>query len=311
MFFLHQISAIAIMKFIIDFVLVWICIYFLLRIMRNNERAGQILKGFLIVFLARYLALWLGLKIIERFLAEFVNWGVLAIIIIFAPEIRSALENVGKTTSFSKNIKLMNSEKEALINEIISAVSYFSKTYTGALITIERNDSLNDYIKSGIIMNADVTHELLGNIFYPKTPLHDGAVIIQGNKIACAAAFFLPTSANVKSEYGARHRAALGISEMSDSITIIVSEETGKISVAIRGQIIVMQLDLLRSYLENELSVEEFNPKEENQSLISNYLATERNAKKTGKDRFHKSEVLENGERISIYYRSGGNKYGE
>lgn len=307
--FLHQVSLIALLKFIIDFSLVWLCIYLLLRIMRNNERAGQILKGFLIVLLARYLALWLGFKVIERFLAEFVNWGVLALIILFAPEIRSALENVGKTTSFTKNNRLMNNEKEALINELLKAVTHFSKTYTGALITIERNDSLNEVVKSGIIMNAEVTSELLGNIFYPKTPLHDGAVIIQGNKVACAAAFFLPTSAQVKSEYGARHRAALGISEVSDSITIIVSEETGKISIAVRGQIIQMTLELLRSYLENELSVEEVSSKEENTNLITNYLTSEKNSKKYGK--YQKEEILDNGEKVVIYYRNGGMRHGK
>ena len=140
-----------------------------------------------------------------------------------------------------------------MINELVEACSQMSKSKTGALISIERTQSLSDFIRTGIVMDSEVSTELLGTIFQYGTPMHDGAVIIQGNKIACAAAYFPPTTKDLPSKYGARHRAAVGISEITDSITIIVSEETGNISVAVNGQLTQYPPEGLQRYLTNML----------------------------------------------------------
>lgn len=302
--FLRLVSFTSGITFIIDLLLIWLLIYILLRVMRNNERAGQIFKGFLIIILARYLANWIGLKLVGRFLSEFINWGFLFVAIIFTPEIRSTLENVGKRTGFNQSLKLMNSEKSKLISELSDAVSVFSQTHTGALISIQMQDSLHEYATRGVMMNAETTKELLGNIFYPKTPLHDGAVIIEGDKITAASVFFPSTNSQVISTYGARHRAALAISELSDCITIIVSEETGEISIARFGMITKVDEKELTLYLNEQLSSDE----QEKPSIFKNIFENSTSSKSVNK-KHTKIEKLENGEVIQIYYRRyGGNK---
>ncbi len=178
-----------------------------------------------------------------------ISWGFLALIIIFQPEIRGALERIGKTNAFSKMNSLLANEKEQLAEQLYEAAVTLSKSNTGALISIEQSQSLQDYIKTGIQINAVVTKELLCSIFMTTTPLHDGAVIIQGDKVACASAYFPPTSVNLSSRYGARHRAALGIAEVSDALTIVVSEETSAISIAEHGTIFNVDEKQLRDYL--------------------------------------------------------------
>lgn len=302
--FLRLVSFTSGITFIIDLLLIWLLIYILLRVMRNNERAGQIFKGFLIIILARYLANWIGLKLVGRFLSEFINWGFLFVAIIFTPEIRSTLENVGKRTGFNQSLKLMNSEKSKLISELSDAVSVFSQTHTGALISIQMQDSLHEYATRGVMMNAETTKELLGNIFYPKTPLHDGAVIIEGDKIIAASVFFPSTNSQVISTYGARHRAALAISELSDCITIIVSEETGEISIARFGMITKVDEKELTLYLNEQLSSDE----QEKPNIFKNIFENSTASKSVNK-KHTKIEKLENGEVIQIYYRRyGGNK---
>lgn len=302
--FLRLVSFTSGITFIIDLLLIWLLIYILLRVMRNNERAGQIFKGFLIIILARYLANWIGLKLVGRFLSEFINWGFLFVAIIFTPEIRSTLENVGKRTGFNQSLKLMNSEKSKLISELSDAVSVFSQTHTGALISIQMQDSLHEYAIRGVMMNAETTKELLGNIFYPKTPLHDGAVIIEGDKITAASVFFPSTNSQVISTYGARHRAALAISELSDCITIIVSEETGEISIARFGMITKVDEKELTLYLNEQLSSDE----QEKPNIFKNIFENSTASKSVNK-KHTKIEKLENGEVIQIYYRRyGGNK---
>ncbi|MCI5774443.1 MAG: diadenylate cyclase, partial [Erysipelotrichaceae bacterium] len=159
------------------------------------------------------------------------------------------LEKMGKTSVFSRITTLSGNEKEKLVDEIVTATMLLSKNQTGALISIEQGHSLSDYIKTGTPLNSNVTAELLTSIFVTTTPLHDGAVIIQGDKIACASAYFPPTNLELPSKYGARHRAAIGISEITDSITIIVSEETGNVSIAENGQIFSVNRKQLRDYL--------------------------------------------------------------
>lgn len=235
-----------------DILVVWGLIYSCLRIVRNNSRTIQLVKGVLIIVLVKALAVWLGLNALNYLIEMFLNWGVVVILVVFQPEIRGMLEKVGKTTAILTT-DVSVSQIQQMINELVEACSQMSKSKTGALISIERTQSLSDFIRTGIVMDSEVSTELLGTIFQYGTPMHDGAVIIQGNKIACAAAYFPPTTKDLPSKYGARHRAAVGISEITDSITIIVSEETGNISVAVNGQLTQYPPEGLQRYLTNML----------------------------------------------------------
>ena len=163
------------------------------------------------------------------------------------------LEKFGKTSTIL-GLNVSHDEQINMIDELVKACEQMSKTKTGALISIQRSTSMEDYVHTGIEMDSVVSSELLGTIFQYGTPMHDGAVIIIGNKIACAAAYFPPTSKDLPSKYGARHRAAVGISEITDSITIIVSEETGNISVAMNGQLTQYKSEGLRRLLMNLLT---------------------------------------------------------
>ena len=242
-------NLIALLRLLADIGCVWVVIYYCIKIVRNNSRTIQIFKGILFIFIIRAVASIFGLKTIMMIADLFVTWGFLAIIIIFQPEIRSLLEKLGKTSVFSRISTLTVNERERLVDELVRACSAMSVSKTGALISLEQGHSLSDYIKTGTQMNSMVTSELLCSIFVPGTPLHDGAVIIQGVKIACAAAYFPPTTKDLPSSYGARHRAAVGISEISDSVTIVVSEETGNISIARNGALMVVNEKELREYL--------------------------------------------------------------
>ena len=221
-----------------DIFIVWFIIYYVLRIVRNNSRTVQIFKGILFVLIVDAVSKFLGLKTVEYFADMFINWGFLALIIIFQPEIRSILERMGKSNVFNRIVTLSGNEREKLVDQIVTAVMLLSKDKTGALISIERSQSLEDYISTGTRLNSDVTAEILTSIFVTTTPLHDGAVIIQGDKIACASAYFPPTNLDLPGRYGARHRAAVGISEVTDTMTLVVSEETGNVSIAIAGELI-------------------------------------------------------------------------
>lgn len=233
----------------VDIGCVWALVYYCLRIVKNNSRTIQIFKGVLLIVIIRFVATKVGLHTIASLADSIMNWGVVAIIIIFQPEIRSILEKIGKTSVFSGISTLTINERENLVNELVKACSEMSKTKTGALISIEQGHSLSDFIKTGTSMNSVVSSELLCSIFQYGTPLHDGAVIIQGVRIACAAAYFPPTTRELPTSYGARHRAAVGISEITDSITIVVSEETGNISIAQNGTLTVMSEASLKEFL--------------------------------------------------------------
>lgn len=233
----------------LDILIMWFLLYYAIKVIRNNSRTIQIFKGILFVVVVDVLAKFFGLNTVGFLADMFVNWGILAIIIVFQPEIRQLLERMGKTSVFSRITTLSGNEKEKLVDEIVTATMLLSKNQTGALISIEQGHSLSDYIKTGTPLNSNVTAELLTSIFVTTTPLHDGAVIIQGDKIACASAYFPPTNLELPSKYGARHRAAIGISEITDSITIVVSEETGNVSIAENGQIFGVNRKQLRDYL--------------------------------------------------------------
>lgn len=242
-------SIINIIKVLIDFFVVWVLIYYTLRVVRNNSRTVQIFKGVFLIVLVRFIAYYLGLKVVLA-LADFViQYGVLVVVIIFQQEIRALLERLGKSTVFSSLHSLSGNERERLINELVNATVDLSERRIGALMTLEQGHSLTDYIKTGTPINSAVTADLLVSIFVTTTPLHDGAVIIQGDRIACASAYFPPTALDLPTRYGARHRAAIGLSEITDSVTIVVSEETGTISIAEAGKLTEMDEKSLREFL--------------------------------------------------------------
>lgn len=237
------------LKAIVDFSIIWILVYYILRIVRNNSRTVQIFKGIVLIIAMRFVAHKLSLTTLKALLDLLIQYGFLVVVIIFVPEIRAMLERLGKTSVFSALHSLSGNEKEKLVDELVDAATVLAERKTGALITLEQGHSLADYIKTGTPINSSVTSELLCSIFVTSTPLHDGAVIIQGDRIACASAYFPPTAQDLPTRYGARHRAAIGLSEVTDSVTIVVSEETGTISIAEGGKLREMDAASLREYL--------------------------------------------------------------
>ena len=253
-------GVLSILKNLIDVSLVWIFIYAILKNLKNNIKMVMILKGVLIIIIVKLLSDYLNLKTVGLILEYTITWGPLALIIIFQPEIRNALEQLGKKQILTKHRSLTLDEREKVVYEIINSVDYMRKSRIGGLIVIEREISLNDYVTKSKTLYADISAELLISIFFPRNPLHDGGVIIQGNKITSAGAVF-PISLNSKinKKLGTRHRAALGISEESDCIALVVWEETGKISIAINGILNYnLSLDDARMIL-----IEELKPKKE------------------------------------------------
>ena len=239
----------SVFRVIIDIGIMWFVLYYAIKAVRNNSRTVQIFKGIIAIIVINGIAKLLGLSTVTYFTDIFINWGLLACIIIFQPEIRALLEKIGKTNAFSRISSLLSNEKEKLVDQLYDATITLSKQRIGALIAIEQSQSMQDYIKTGIQVNAEVSKELLCSIFMTTTPLHDGAVIIRGDKVACASAYFPPTNVNLSSRYGARHRAALGIAEVSDCLTIVVSEETSSISIAENGRIFSVTEQQLKDYL--------------------------------------------------------------
>ncbi len=246
---------------IIDLTIVIFLLYCFFKVVKGS-RAWQLIKGIAFVVIATWISGLLNLKILNWFLTGIMNIGVIAIIVIFQPELRRALEQLGTnklTRLFGIDKDLATKTKEDIYKVVIAATE-LSKTKTGALIVYERDIKIQDIISTGIPMNAEVSPQLLVNIFEPKTPLHDGAVIISGNKIA-AAACVLPLSddKDISKELGTRHRAAIGISKESDSIVVIVSEETGKISVAKDGTLIAdVREDVLKKILISNIVTKRF-----------------------------------------------------
>ena len=248
-------SIIGIIKNIIDVSLVWLMIYYILKNIKNNVKMTLIFKGVLIIILMKLFSSWLGLTTVGLILEYVIMYGPLAIIIVFQPEIRGVLEQLGRSQLLGRHKILTVDEREKLVYEIVQAVDYLRKSKIGGLIVLERDVSLSDYINRAKPLYADLTNELLISIFFPNNPLHDGAVIIQGNRVSCAGAVF-PTSnsINVNRRLGTRHRAALGIAEETDAISVVVSEETGRISIAVKGELFYnLTLDDARMMLIDEL----------------------------------------------------------
>ena len=223
---------------ILDIAIVWFILYQLLKYSRSNFKLTLIFKGVIIIILLKWLSDLLNLYTVGMLIQYVIAWGPLALIIIFQPEIRNVLESIGRTQLLGRHKTLTVDEREKMVYEIINAVEYLKKNKIGALIVIERDYSLAQYIEPANKIYADISSELLISIFFPNNPLHDGGVIIQGDKITCAGSVF-PTSMNpsISKRLGTRHRAALGISETSDAIALVVSEETGRISIAIQSEL--------------------------------------------------------------------------
>lgn len=236
-YFVHSITNIRIQD-VIDILVIAIIIYRILDFLKET-RAEQLIKGIAVLLILTELSKWMQLYTVNYLLSNFLTVGAFAIIVVFQPELRRGLEHLGRSRIFPKNIlDLQKAEASDTVEAITSAVASLARQKIGAIIVIERSVGLKDLIETGTTIDGLVTPELLINIFIPNTPLHDGAVIIRHNKVV-AAGCFLPLSDNmsISKEMGTRHRAALGISEKSDSLSIVVSEETGVISIAESAEI--------------------------------------------------------------------------
>lgn len=257
-------SIITIVKKIVDISLVWLAFYYILKNIRNNVKLTLLFKGVAIILILKIISDFFGLTTIGLLLEYVIMWGPLALIIIFQPEIRNVLEQIGKTQLLGRHKVLTVDERERLVYEIITAVEYLRKARIGALIVLERDISLTNYIEKAKKVYADLSSDLLISIFFPNNPLHDGGVIIQGDRISCAGAVF-PTSnsSKVNKKFGTRHRAALGIAEESDAISVVVSEETGRVSIAVKGELFYnLSIDDVRMML-----IDELRPKQEEEYL--------------------------------------------
>lgn len=253
-------SVVELLKKFIDVLIVWFALYYILKNLRKNVKMVLLFKGILVIVILKVVSDLLGLVTIGFLLDYIIQWGPLAIIVIFQPEIRSVLEQLGRSQLLGRHKVLTVDEREKMVYEITNALDYLRRQSIGALIVIERDNSLSDYIEKSKKIYADISSDLLISIFFPNNPLHDGGLIIQGNKITSAGAVF-PTSDSLKisKRLGTRHRAALGISEISDCIAIVASEETGRLSIAIDGELYYnLTLDEVKLRL-----LEELRPKKE------------------------------------------------
>jgi len=224
--------------YIIDIAIIAFVFYKLLGLIKET-RAEQLVKGFLIILIISKLSEWAKLYAINFILQSTFTIGLIALVILFQPELRKALEHLGRSQWFiTANKKGANDSQLKMINEVVDAAGVMSRKKIGALIVVERMIGINDIVETGTITDAKVSADLLMNIFYPKSPLHDGAVVIKNNRIM-AAGCLLPLTSNkyISKELGTRHRAAMGMTETSDAVIVVVSEETGAISMAVEGKL--------------------------------------------------------------------------
>lgn len=246
-----------------------IVVYFIYKFIKASKtsRIRQLLKGIFLYIVITALSSLLQLRIINYILKSFLSYGVIALIVIFQPELRRALEQLGS----NKLTKFIGIEKDKYVQtkediyKIVIAVSELAKTHTGALIVMERDIKIEEIIESGVRIDSDISPQLLVNVFVPNTPLHDGAVIIRDNKLTAAACILpLASDQDIAKELGTRHRAALGISKESDAIAIVVSEESGKISLARNGVLLVdLKEEALKQILIKDIA-EKYNQKDRN-----------------------------------------------
>ena len=236
---ISTVSPVKTILFVLDIAIVGFLVYKLIQMVKGT-RAGQLLKGIALLILITFVSGWLGLTILNYILTYFMTYGVIILIVVFQPELRRALEQLGTSKLrkfFGINVSFETKLKEN-IYKIVIAAEELSSRKIGGLIVIERDIKVEDIISTGVLMNAEISPQLLVNIFMPKTPLHDGAIIISDNKIAAVACMLpLADDKNIAKDLGTRHRAAIGMSKESDSIVVVISEETGKISVAKDGNL--------------------------------------------------------------------------
>ena len=256
---------------ILDLIIVIFLAYELIKIVKDS-RAWQLAKGIIFLIVATALSKILNFTILNYILSAVMDWGVILIFIVFQPEIRRTLEQLGGKNRFTRffgfDKDIITRTKED-IYKIVIAVYELAKNKTGALIVIERDIEIKDIVATGIPLNAEVSPQLLVNIFVPNTPLHDGAVVISNNK-SVAAACMLPLASDqdIAKELGTRHRAGIGISKESDSIAVIVSEETGKVSVAKDGTLIAdVREDALKKILISNIVTKRLNEASENKKV--------------------------------------------
>ncbi|MCH4057706.1 diadenylate cyclase CdaA [Lapidilactobacillus gannanensis] len=245
---------------LIDILAVWFFIYKMIMLLKGTK-AVQLFNGIIIIVAIKAVSYYLNLHTVSYIMDQVINWAVVVLVIIFQPEIRRALERLGRNDIFGGSHKTKE-DTNHLIDGLDKAIQYMSKRRIGALITIQMQTGLEDYIETGIPLDADVSGELLINIFIPNTPLHDGAVIIRDNKIAVAAAYLPLSESNmIPKELGTRHRAAVGISEVTDAVTLVVSEETGAVTITKNSQ---LMHDLSREDYLKFLHVQLDSPEKEN-----------------------------------------------
>ena len=250
----------SLLRKIIDICIVWVIFYFILKNIRNNIKLSLIFKGVVFVIVLSLIGNWLNFTTVSVLLDYIIQWGPIAIIVIFQPEIRTILEQLGRSQLLGRHKILTVDERERLVYEIVNAVDYMRNEKIGALMVIERDISLSKYIEKAKKIYANVSSDLLISIFFKGNPFCDGGVVIQGDRISCAGAVF-PTSNSPKlsRRLGTRHRAALGLSEQTDAICLVVSEETGRVSIALKGEMLYnLTLDDVRMML-----IDELRPKQE------------------------------------------------
>lgn len=237
---LGQIQSVAHTITILDLLDVLVVAYFLNKLYQilKNTRAASLVKGLLVLLTFMLVSKWLNLYVINWLLEKFMTMTMIALPVVFQPELRRALEQIGRGKLFRKSMLLNELQVENMLEAIANAADDLSRHKIGALIVLERETGLSDYIETGIPIDGLISAELFGNIFIPNTPLHDGAVILRGDRIVAAGCLLpLTESRNLSQELGTRHRAAIGLSEQTDALILIVSEETGTISLARGGGI--------------------------------------------------------------------------
>ncbi|MBR4659375.1 MAG: diadenylate cyclase CdaA [Clostridia bacterium] len=270
-------------------ILILAFVFFKLMQFTSNTRSSQVLKGVGVLLLIFIVSNLLNLMTIKYLLNSFLVSGIVVVVVLFQPEIRRALERIGR---FRLNITQRSTPSFEIVNQLCLAIENMSRRKVGALIVLERNTKLGDYVQTGTVIDAEITDALIENIFEPKTPLHDGAMIIRDERIY-AAACVLPLfdDPNIARELGTRHRAALGISTVSDSITLVVSEETGTISFSQDGKL-TRHVD--HDTLE-ELLNDHFNPSENKGFLMFNTKKNDENTIEEGKEA--EDDAAKNGRR--------------
>lgn len=264
----------------LDIILITYIVYKSIQFLRES-RGGQLVKGLIILFGAYAISIWFNLAAVRWVLTNVMDWGIIALAIIFQPELRRALERIGRS-KIGQFAHMGNQDEEYIkssVDSVCMAVQNMHDQRIGALIVFERQTSLGEIANTGTLINADTSSQIIGNIFYPKSPLHDGALIMREGKVLAAGCILpLTNNQNLSAQLGTRHRAAIGMSEVSDAIVIVVSEETGKISLVQNGTIergydqIRLREELYRLLLSNEADEKSGSIVDKAKTFIGNHV---------------------------------------